>query len=237
MDSYAAVAPPFANKKDKKHEFPDAVALLTLEGWGAAHNTSVLAISTDGGWKAFAANSPRVVCVDDLAKALDHFNRADRFIANRVVTKLRENAAAGVEGEIEHEFERYLDDPNIEIEADISFCFDSELTGAILQHWEVVDGPFVVRSDSDEIAFTLKLDCIINFEASFELYVYDGTDKDWVRVGHTSGDVDKSFLIEVTITCSKTVDPEPEVINAEITGTHFHVDFGYVDPYRNSDEE
>ena len=34
LTKYFAVSPPFSNKEKKKHEFPDAITLLSLDKWG-----------------------------------------------------------------------------------------------------------------------------------------------------------------------------------------------------------
>lgn len=53
VDLYFGGQPPFAPKGDKKSEFPDAIALLSLEAWADA-NGAVLAVSRDGDWKRYA---------------------------------------------------------------------------------------------------------------------------------------------------------------------------------------
>lgn len=50
LDSYFNAKPPFETEGKKKAEFPDAIALLSLEEWSRCRNTKVLAIGTDSGW-------------------------------------------------------------------------------------------------------------------------------------------------------------------------------------------
>ncbi|KAK0359911.1 hypothetical protein LTR94_029387, partial [Friedmanniomyces endolithicus] len=69
MDRYFKPAPPFATGK-KKSEFPDAVALLSLEAWARANDKRVLAVSKDGDWTAFAEASGVIDVQTDLADAL-----------------------------------------------------------------------------------------------------------------------------------------------------------------------
>ncbi|MER9387798.1 PIN domain-containing protein [Mesorhizobium sp. M0435] len=51
---YFAPEPPFSTKDRKKSEFPDALALLSLESWAADNKTLVLVVSRDGDWQTFA---------------------------------------------------------------------------------------------------------------------------------------------------------------------------------------
>jgi rRNA-processing protein FCF1 len=54
---YLAPSPPFSGTGKKKHEFPDAIALLSLEAWADENDKKIVAVTKDSDWKAFAANS------------------------------------------------------------------------------------------------------------------------------------------------------------------------------------
>ncbi|MEP9328270.1 PIN domain-containing protein [Paraburkholderia phymatum] len=90
MRRYEASEPPFSAAGNKKHEFPDAVALSTLEGWARASGTKVLAVTQDKDWKRYGEQSARVVMVDDLAGALSAFQRRAeaREVARRIGASL-----------------------------------------------------------------------------------------------------------------------------------------------------
>lgn len=64
---------PFSSEGKKKSEFPDAIALLTLQGWANFNGTHVLAVSNDADWKRFCDGSSEVHLVQDLGAALSAF--------------------------------------------------------------------------------------------------------------------------------------------------------------------
>lgn len=70
LELYFNNKPPFHKGNDKKHEFPDAVALLSLEAY--AENGGILVVSSDKDWIEFCENSEskRLHCIPDLATAL-----------------------------------------------------------------------------------------------------------------------------------------------------------------------
>jgi hypothetical protein len=70
---YYAGRPPFGAKEAKKREFPDAVALLALEAWAEEKSTKVVAVSSDGDWKSYCANSPNIFLIEELSTALSAF--------------------------------------------------------------------------------------------------------------------------------------------------------------------
>jgi hypothetical protein len=73
FDRYFEQKPPFGGGRDKKHEFPDGAALLLLERMAQTKNTMVLTVSGDGGWQAYADQSPNLYCIKTLAELTDLF--------------------------------------------------------------------------------------------------------------------------------------------------------------------
>ena len=70
FQKYFSAAPPFAVSGKKKNEFPDAVALMSLEAWANKNNKRVLAVSGDKDWAAYADKSERIDVISDLFGSL-----------------------------------------------------------------------------------------------------------------------------------------------------------------------
>jgi hypothetical protein len=70
IDRYFAKQPPFSTKK--RDEFPDAIALLSLERW-ARNYGPVLVVSGDHDWREFAEQSRYLGHTSALGEALQHF--------------------------------------------------------------------------------------------------------------------------------------------------------------------
>ncbi|MBU4181257.1 MAG: DUF4935 domain-containing protein [Gammaproteobacteria bacterium] len=66
FDRYFSGRPPFGGGKDKKHEFPDAAALLSLEWTAKQRDCSVIVVSKDKGWQAFSEQSECLYFVETL---------------------------------------------------------------------------------------------------------------------------------------------------------------------------
>lgn len=89
FERYFAAQPPFAESSKKKHEFPDAVALLALEHWADEHDTAVLVVSTDADWQRFCAAHPRLLWTNNLGGALAAFqDESAQFAAHRLAETL-----------------------------------------------------------------------------------------------------------------------------------------------------
>lgn len=68
MKLYFSKLPPFKNGK-KKSEFPDAIALNSIENWAKLNKKKVLAISTDNDWKDYSNETNWIDCCVDLGDA------------------------------------------------------------------------------------------------------------------------------------------------------------------------
>jgi len=73
VDRYFRREAPFSSQ-GKKDEFPDAIALLSLEKWASDNKKRILAVSKDNDWKVFAAKSDHIDVVEDLGRALSLLN-------------------------------------------------------------------------------------------------------------------------------------------------------------------
>lgn len=65
FDAYFAGAAPFTGGS-KKHEFPDAAALLSLDQVARERDAYLLAVSLDDGWHEYCATSERMYCLRKL---------------------------------------------------------------------------------------------------------------------------------------------------------------------------
>jgi hypothetical protein len=225
---YFAMEPPFGAKDGKKHEFPDAIALLALEAWAEQGELTVLVISRDADWQGFCAAAKHLVCASNFQQTLGHFNRAAQAIADRAIELLKAAEAPELHHEIGVEIEAWLDQADFTIDASSEFYFDAEPEGAVLQSWEIVSGPEVLAIEGEEVTFSIVLDCVISFTANFDLSVRDGIDRDYVSLNSQTEEAEENYRVTLTITVGRTIAPEPTVVSVQANRRRLHVDFGHV---------
>jgi len=229
-DRYFTPLAPFAEKDGKKSEFPDAIALMALEHFAREQHSRVLAVSRDGDWRDFAAQSAHIVVVDDLAKMLERYNLAGVLIAQRLVLALREAAAPELAEMIESEIGSWLENCDFTPDGESDFIWEAMPSAATLDGWEVEDGPSVVSLDKDELTFSIDLSCLITFEADFDLQIRDGIDKDYVSMGTAAASKSETRSINITAICAATDDGGYEPYEVEVNRQHLNIDFGRVEP-------
>ena len=120
MNRYFSGATPFAIVGKKKAEFPDAIALMSLEQWAKIHGKKMLVISNDADWQSFADASDYLFCLKETPKALDHFNREAQFVGQRTLAFLLAERTSGAWSEIESAVELFVDDNSWEVEISAS---------------------------------------------------------------------------------------------------------------------
>lgn len=234
MKRYFQPSLPFESSGDKKHEFPDAVALIALESWAEEHNKPILLVSNDRGWQAFAEASNHLSCVAALDEALALFQKRD---ATR--TQLVDHVTALLEAEAEswgglRDLESLLDS-TMWVE-DVSAMFDYELDLQV----DVTEVKFVddaVRGslraiDYSNGALTVigKFEATVSVEATFD-FVMDG-----VNLGGCVVSENQTVDFEALITFDEPGGDELKAVDIELVRRMHKLDFGHVQPdYSNED--
>ncbi|TIM69818.1 MAG: hypothetical protein E5Y52_04480 [Mesorhizobium sp.] len=229
---YFAPEPPFSAKERKKSEFPDALALLSLESWAADNKTTVLVVSRDGDWQTFADASKHLVCIPDLDQALDYFNGEARFVVERAVGLLRKQAAPEFREAIDSALELFLEEFDPESDAYAALDYEVDSLESVVQHWEIVQDiePKILNADADTVVFSITVDALVNFTGSFRYYVHDSVDRDEVYLGSDSHEVEQTVRLPLTVTIERQFDKQPVVERIDITPVRLVIGFGCVDP-------
>jgi hypothetical protein len=213
MDSlvsmYFDISPPFKNIDNKKHEFPDAIALLSLEAWADDNNVRLLAVSKDNGWKEYAEGSTSIVVIEDLTKAMAEFQtpNAVRSIVELLISSIDSETDNDILFGITDELTKSLLDVDIEIEAYSAFSYETEdVYAKYLGHDFVRDSSSkspiieVIRVDQDCVVLQVEVDVTCEVFCTFELSVYDGVDREDVHLGKNSASVIQEYSTGVLLT-------------------------------------
>lgn len=243
LDKYFKNEPPFASK-GKKNEFPDAIALLSLESWAKDKNRRILAVSNDGDWKTFADHCQHIDVIDDLAKAMALLNELAeqtipkaKAVLNAIKVAHNDTVAmlqARLEFAVESEF--------IYLEFDSTFPGEEDGTSLSLVSYEIEgldDGSTeidVIRVGNGTFAFRVPASITAKVYADISFSIRDSIDKDYVPMGSTSIEQETDFsgylLIECRYFLNDSNDENSityEIEDVELLGAPASIDIGYVD--------
>ena len=234
---YFLKEPPFGTADKRKNEFPDAFSLIRLEAFAVDHGKLLMCVSPDKGWMEFVAQSDHLVCVDKLENALALFNAADQHLADAIVDRWRESEGGEFIEEVANALEYRLDDLDFNIGGLADFYFEAEPLSAMLQQAspQVNGSPAVIAVDGETVTFTVEVEALVDFEASFSFYVVDNLDKDYVDMGSVVANVENTLSFDLTIRADRSLEDGPVFHEVEVTKKPFEVNFGYVEAFPNED--
>jgi hypothetical protein len=234
---YFGTMPPFGNSPKKKSEFPDAIALVSLEKWATKNDLKLLAVSGDGDWQAYKGE--RVTPIADLTAALAKLQNgtdaAEALVRSSLagIESLANSALANqLEELLRESVRRYI----VSAEADSSVTLEEEGVSLTLNSFSLdPDGDqfALVQVGTHKIVVNAAMTLNVLAEAEFSMSVYDGVDKDMVPMGSMSASKDDQDLeVDVLITFEGNFEAgEIKISEAEIIGgPRDTINFGYVEP-------
>jgi hypothetical protein len=245
---YFEPSAPFEGSGKKKNEFPDAIALITLEDWAKEHKKKILAISKDDGWTNFAAKSEFIDIEKELPVALERLQKHAE-LAKAIVAKVIKAVDQIEDKELRTNFEETIkgtlmvSPPRIEAQASYPYDVENEYFDLRDIHFhELVGGAgyefYVLNISRNKIVAQVYVNIDFVVEADFNFQIYDAVDGDYVTVSsdgqNAEVNLDAAFLIEIEGDFSSET-PDYRVSSIELVDVPKSIDFGSVDINRSDD--
>lgn len=241
LDMYFNTEPPFESVKDKKHEFPDAIALIALDSWADENDIDVIAVSDDKGWLSYAENSARITVFPKLAEALASLQPVSDV--EKIINTIRLDALFENENiilsKIKEEITSAIESADITVDAVSSYAYESELTSInyishTLEHDD--EGHVninIVRIDEHEVVLELEANIEFDFVAKFDFYLRDPIDKDYIKFSNNivrqKDEISTEILITLSVDSLSNIN-SIQINDIEVTDVPFNVDFGSLEP-------
>lgn len=241
LTKYFSMSPPFSINEQKKYEFPDAIALLSLDNWGTTNKFNVLAVSTDKDWINFINKSTSLKHIDDLSKALGILRPTifNEDIAIDFIKIALLNDKSELHNELDKLLSDSIDNTSINIEADSDFQYEYEIEYSCLISFEPMldqnGEPMMIIIDAEDNNITIECRIKYKFEINcqFDFFVHDSIDKDDFCIGSSNENREFDFESEVIIIGSiykEETNSIFEIISIDISRYIEDLDFGYVRP-------
>lgn len=236
---YFNYSPPFENNSEKKNEFPDAIALLSLEKYAQEKNLKILAVSKDRGWVNFAAKSKWIEVQSDLTEAFSqlqsHAEEAKELVAT-FLKKFSESYESEEYETIKDLVEHTVNDLNPSAEAGSYLRAEATHAEMHFHNFDFLSSlPFsIVQIGKDFVVAEIPIRVDAHASAEFDFYVYDSIDKDEIYMGSTyieDQEMDFKAAILITLKVDDTEDPQVvKLENVELIKAIDTLDFGEISP-------
>lgn len=207
--SYFSQEPPFAAVGEKQKEFPDAISLIALNKWAEKNDELIYAVSSDKDWASYCKPKVLIDCYDDLAEALNHFNRAHKpyVVVSNLESRIASNSCLSFMTELSSHLAYVFDGVGMTQEADSSFCWEPEGCDVKFVSLNSVDDNLrIIRDTEDTIVIEATLNVSLEIEGIFSLSHFDSIDRDYVSMGSVEKSVSEDFDVNVLITLSGDFD-------------------------------
>lgn len=246
IDRYFTSKPPFAKSGDKKCEFPDAIALMSLEDWAQKNNTIIIVVAVDGDWEKFCSESDSLIYIDDLGEALSIFQLQTKAyeICKKLSNDYEDEKIDDIKGSILDALSEELWSLTILCNAESAFEYEGDVDEIVCNdfEFEIIDEPNIIFTPinygEEYIVVEAKLSVNVDISCDFSFYVKDSIDKDYIPMGSSSETTNETFELDTIITfCGSLEDLSKqftvEDVNIEIElGHHYETaNFGYIDPF------
>ena len=241
LDKYFTGKAPFSDTGKKKSEFPDAIALMTLETWAKDNGVKIVAVSSDGDWLDYGKESEYIDVFPDLAEAIAIFQ--PRNTAYAFCMKLAEDLPNGKADKILDAIHDYLlykiQEIDLAPDAGSDYHFEADYVEVDFTDFEIITNnenkailqPVEIEANSVVIELKIKIEA----EASchFSLSAWDSIDREYVPMSGTTATTYFDFETEILLTLVGDFEnglERIEVTDYEILNIPTDVDFGYIEP-------
>lgn len=244
MQRYFSSEPPFAATGAKKHEFPDAVALLSLERWAVNHDTKVLVVSNDSDWERYCATSAHLFLVKDLSSALGAFqNETAGYAARRLAELLDRGDPVGLRLALEDALTRQGDVIDFVVNADSQFEYEDEGVEAVfgdveLPRAEIAAVMFEAVDHGDgnvsvQVSGTVKAEVV----CSFSFQKWDSIDREYMSMGGGQTVTDEDVEFDAIVTLSGRIPDRMVIESVEVLPTTHYLELNGIEPDWMSDPD
>lgn len=247
IDMYFQNLAPFKESGNKKNEFPDAIALLSLQYWVEENNKNLLAVSADNDWKNFALGKGNIEVIDDLAKAMDILNKQTDEALDSIIyeieldltksqnSRIFESMYSAIENSINiseisavSSFKYYIDDEQLSLKNIYILTEENEKRLKV----------YIIDYDSDKITISITCEVMCEVEVAFNFSVWDSIDKEDVSLGGTRKIVEISYETDVLVNLyGNFLDglQNMDIDEIEVTHDSLFVDMGEISPFDDED--
>jgi PIN domain len=230
VEMYFKVKPPFEDNAKKKAEFPDAIALKSLEYWAEMNKTKVLVVSDDSGWEEYCATSNRLDCIKNLKAALVQFQPHTKaaLIAEELEQLLGNDENSN---QILLTFKNLIEYgvSNLKVHANVDSTYRTqEINMVTTYHGHIYDGEVqLVRVSKDQVV--LSLGVLVDVEIVAE---YGFLNRDFEMLSSTKLDDVREMRTDLLVTLvgdfskglAETILHKVEMIENSIS-----IDFGEIE--------
>ena len=232
LSNYFDKVPPFDVEKWKK-EFPDAIALYTLDSYADQTKKYMISVSGDNAWKSYCASSNWLVHVEDLEKALEYFDqRSNIATSTRFVSFLQHVYTGDAFEDLDEKISSYIEIMDINIIAKSYVCYEYDdiefnLRGNLDMGF---DSTYFISYDDQKKQYTFEAKIGVVLELSANFIFKNNKEDESPKIGPYR--IERNFVKDglIRIYASECEHGTFNIDDTEFVTMDSTFDFGFVHP-------
>lgn len=187
IEKYFNRKPPFSEKK--KEEFPDALALQSLENWAVKEEKKVLVISGDNDWQEYCRDNTNLICVKTIEEALSSLYKDENFSKQLLVDIFSDyDKYETLMNSINEEIMNTSDKLSINLDVNSYFETEEEYLEAdfVDVHFPKPEDVEIIDIEEKDKIFTFSIPAELTFHIDAEYGFYTGSEDDYIGIGGNS---------------------------------------------------
>lgn len=243
---YIQCAPPFS--KNKKCEFPDAIALLTLEGYANKMERKILTVSRDKDWIDFCRDSHVLYALKEnyssgnhlLIKCLDNFNKLDEINSKMIdnvkrlieaSTDVQKIIQAGINAFFSENLESFEPLQELPPLIPANIIYDAEMTKIKLESidYSTIELGAAYKSDCElDLYAPVKVNILC--QANFAEYMPDTESMIYKLISNKSAQVnaDIDIILEISAQIESHDIDNIKITECNVSPDDWEIDFGVI---------
>ncbi|EPL3992963.1 PIN domain-containing protein [Providencia stuartii] len=245
MKMYFSNQPPFEETGKKKSEFPDAIALLSLDAWAEEYNKKIIAVSIDQDWLKYSEHSEHIDVIDDLSSAISKLqSQIDPEILLTELANMLDSSSGQFYSLIKEKAEDYTNQIESQPDVNSDFEFDYDYLEISFNDITLSHSPSnplflkLIQFEDDMVVVQTRVNINATAYCDFTLFHRDSIDKDYFNIGTTSESTNFDFDTDILITFTGNFENVSNIIDVDIYDVEFlsspsYISFGYIEPSYN----
>ena len=196
VNDYFDTNPPFENIKKKKYEFPDAIALHSLEEYAKKSGKMMIVVSEDNGWIKYCRSSEWLVCEKNLSVAMSHFNQLPS-VAESALAKNEESLTS----HIDKELSSHVSYMYVSLLIDSDYVVDSYVYDTTFNNY-YNPAFYLVSYDEDNKRYVFQLDIEVEISISADIEFFRIEAGHRIKIGESNIEREAETTGSITVTVS-----------------------------------
>lgn len=212
FEKYFSGKAPF-DKEVKKHEFPDAFALRSVEEWCEQNKSKCVVLAKDKDMTMYKSDHL------EIRKLGDYVDKKVREVGETQLLRLAEYAYKSEAKRLQKDIEKWVTD-----QIDDHTTFDSYFNYFEVHNIEILNlkvellGYKFTGASQDSVTFQAEAKIILHVEVEVDDEnngYYDSEDKEWIAMGTKKDTIEDTLIVPIELLAFKP-EPDEEVIDFEI---------------------